>query len=133
MSLQSYLDLDKEPDAPLSVQPLEGEPYTIHAPFHCLCCGIPVARSQFAFGACCGRCDVGACDKRNRAHRPEAEHGDPPWWEPEPNVSPISHPDEWMARKKRIWDRFQQAQSPPEDAQRPTPGGKRPRMASEIT
>ncbi len=44
-----------------------------HVPFHCLCCGIEICASQFAWGRCCGHCDTGAC----QLGRVEPEHFDP--------------------------------------------------------
>lgn len=44
------------------------------APFFCLCCGLQICLRQFCFGRACGVCDTGACERGNRAFRPEALH-----------------------------------------------------------
>ena len=43
-------------------------------PFRCLCCGKEICGRQFAFGGCCGACDVGACQLGNRVYSKEYEH-----------------------------------------------------------
>lgn len=99
------------PDSWVDVAPLEGEPYRITWPFRCICCGVTICARQFAFGASCGKCDVGACQPRSYTYRESAKHDNPPWWEPEPPGGiPYAITKEgraaWMARKRRIWDRF---------------------------
>lgn len=51
-------------------------------PFVCLCCGKVICGHQFAFGRCCGSCDVGACDSGSQAFRIGAVHEHPVWWRP---------------------------------------------------
>lgn len=57
--------------ATLSIE-FDGKKY--YPPFHCLCCGKEVSAEQFAYGRCCGPCDMGACDPANRAYNPIYAH-----------------------------------------------------------
>ena len=50
------------------------------SPFLCMCCGREICARQWAFGRCCGTCDVGACESGNRAFLMRAAHEHPPWW-----------------------------------------------------
>ncbi|MDE1821252.1 MAG: hypothetical protein KGJ23_08730 [Euryarchaeota archaeon] len=70
------------------------------APFHCLCCDRVLCARQFAFGRCCGPCDIGSCswDRERKIPRitpghnlstghsgPFLKYSDPiPGYEPEP-------------------------------------------------
>lgn len=49
-------------------------------PFRCMCCGKEICGRQFAFGRCCGPCDMGACDIHNRVYSVNAVHPHPDWW-----------------------------------------------------
>lgn len=57
------------------------EGFRFKKPFRCMCCGKETCARQFAFGRCCGPCDMGACDIRNRAFRVGATHRSPEWWD----------------------------------------------------
>ena len=54
--------------------------YRFRKPFRCICCGKEICGRQFAFGRCCGACDVGACDSNNRVFDVRAVHEHPEWW-----------------------------------------------------
>lgn len=54
--------------------------YRFHPPFRCMCCGKEICARQFAFGRCCGACDIGACQTNNIAFRKSAVHDHPSWW-----------------------------------------------------
>jgi len=69
---------EHEPDSPDCWVDFRG--YRFHPPFRCMCCGEEICARQFAFGRCCGACDVGACQTNNRAYRKEAVHDHPNWW-----------------------------------------------------
>lgn len=56
--------------------------YRFKPPFYCMCCGKEICGRQFAFGRCCGVCDMGACDINNRVYKPEYAHAHPNWWRP---------------------------------------------------
>lgn len=53
--------------------------YRFHKPFLCMCCGKEICARQFAFGRCCGLCDMGACQLGSRVYRPSAFHKPPEW------------------------------------------------------
>ena len=53
--------------------------YRFRKPFKCMCCGKEICARQFAFGRCCGPCDIGACQTGNRAFRLSAAHELPSW------------------------------------------------------
>jgi len=54
--------------------------YKFSPPFYCICCGKEICGRQFAFGRCCGACDMGACDINSRVYSLSAVHGHPSWW-----------------------------------------------------
>lgn len=66
-----------EPDPPDSWVDFRG--YRFKPPFLCMCCGKVICARQFAFGRCCGPCDMGACEHGNRVFRRSAMHPPPPW------------------------------------------------------
>lgn len=69
-----------DPDPPDSYVIFEGYKFT--PPFYCICCGKEICGRQFAFGRCCGPCDMGACDINNRVYDVRATHSHPSWWRP---------------------------------------------------
>jgi len=66
-----------EPDPPDSWVDFRG--YRFKPPFLCMCCGKVICARQFAYGRCCGPCDMGACEHGNRTFRKSAVHPPPPW------------------------------------------------------
>lgn len=74
-----------EPDPDGSYVDFRG--YRFKKPFLCMCCGKRVCMRQFAFGRCCGPCDVGACQTGNRAFNIPAVHLHPEWWDYDAKVS----------------------------------------------
>lgn len=66
-----------EPDSPDSWVDFRG--YRFKPPFYCMCCGKVICARQFAYGRCCGPCDMGACQYGNRAFRRSAVHDTPAW------------------------------------------------------
>jgi len=56
--------------------------WRFYPPFYCLCCGREICARQFAYGKCCGICDMGACDPNNSVYRLEYAHEHPSWWRP---------------------------------------------------
>lgn len=69
---------EHEPDPPDCWVDFRG--YRFHPPFKCMCCGKEICARQFAFGRCCGPCDMGACQTNNRAFPKSAVHDHPSWW-----------------------------------------------------
>lgn len=55
------------------------EGYRFKKPFRCMCCGKEICARQFAWGRCCGPCDMGACQTNNKAFRLSAVHERPDW------------------------------------------------------
>lgn len=53
--------------------------YKFSPPFYCICCGKEICGRQFAFGRCCGACDMGACDINNKVYNVWAAHSHPGW------------------------------------------------------
>jgi hypothetical protein len=68
---------EHEPDPPDSWVDFRG--YRFKPPFLCMCCGKVICGRQFAFGRCCGPCDMGACQMVNTAYQGLAAHPTPPW------------------------------------------------------
>jgi len=58
------------------------EGWRFHPPFKCMCCGKEICARQFAYGRCCGSCDIGACNPKNMAYRVSAVHPYPAWYAP---------------------------------------------------
>ena len=69
---------DHEPDPPETRLAYEG--WEFGPPFKCMCCGKDTCARQFAFGRTCGPCDMGACDRHNRAFKKKYAHGHPSFW-----------------------------------------------------
>lgn len=53
--------------------------YRFKPPFLCMCCGKVICARQFAWGRCCGACDMGACQRGNHSFRASAVHSPPAW------------------------------------------------------
>jgi len=89
-----------EPDSEDSWVEYEG--YRFSPPFKCMCCGKEICARQFAYGRCCGPCDMGACQPGNTAYRPTATHADPAWRTGSQGVTPVTYPvtsrDEQIAK-----------------------------------
>ncbi|MBA7637563.1 hypothetical protein ES703_45208 [subsurface metagenome] len=66
-----------DPDSDDAYVDYEG--YRFRKPFKCMCCGKGICARQFAYGRCCGPCDMGACQTGNRAFRLSAVHERPEW------------------------------------------------------
>lgn len=69
---------DHEPDTPDTWVKYDG--WTFKPPFKCMCCGKDICARQFAWGRCCGVCDMGGCDPANRAYQLNWAHEHPAWW-----------------------------------------------------
>uniref|UniRef100_A0A6H1ZKW2 Uncharacterized protein n=2 Tax=viral metagenome TaxID=1070528 RepID=A0A6H1ZKW2_9ZZZZ len=63
---------EHEPDPPDCWVNFKGKEYT--PPFKCLCCGKEICMRQFAYGRCCGPCDIGMCQPRNKTYNPKYFH-----------------------------------------------------------
>ena len=53
-------------------------------PFRCMCCGKEICARQFAFGRCCGVCDIGGCNSLNQSFKVKHVHEHPEWWSGNP-------------------------------------------------